>query len=87
MILGVVRADDRLRRTERGEDALVALTPVEDVGLGDRVGLDASDLRRDVTDEPASERTLVTTSGTEEAASASPAAATNGVYPSSEVTT
>ena len=51
MILRVVRADDRLRRAERGEHGLVALAPVEDVGLGDGVGLDAADLGRHAVDQ------------------------------------
>ena len=46
VVLGEVAAQDRVRRAERGEHAVVALTPVEDIGLGDGVGLDAADLRR-----------------------------------------
>ena len=51
MILRVVRAHDRLRRAHRREHAVVALAPVEDVRVGDRVGLDPADLGRDVVDE------------------------------------
>ena len=44
VILGAVRAHDGVRRAERREDAVVAVLPVEDVRLGDRVGLDPADL-------------------------------------------
>ena len=44
VVVGEVAADDRVRRPERREDRVIAVAPVEDVCLSDRVRLDAADL-------------------------------------------